>query len=213
MTRFSVVYYSNGCVPNTLQQYCLKVLADSVATSGGEIVCVTWHPTSLDMRTFRNILWPHHESTHVNLYQQILSGIAGAQSSQIILAEHDVLYPAGYHEAMLANLASDGICYNKNIWCLNPHGFFRAADCDFLSNCGGPRKLLRQRIRAKIGEIERRGYVDWTEPAADSRFMSPTPTVDIRHGQNFTGMRRPTNGKYHSQIEYWGNASLYTQLF
>jgi len=213
MTRFSVVYYSNGCVPGALQQYCLKALADSVAASGGEIVCVTWHPTTLDMPAFRNILWPHHESTHINLYRQILSGITAARSSQIILAEHDVLYPAGYHEAMLANVASGGICYNKNIWCLNPRGFFRAADCDFLSNCGSLRKVLSRRLRSKIREIERRGYVDWTEPAADFRFASPTPTVDIRHGHNFTGMRRPPNYKYRSQIEYWGKASLYTQLF
>lgn len=99
------------------------------------VACVTWYPTSLDMLNFRNILSPHHESTHINLYRQILSGITSARSSQIILAKHDVLCPSG--EAMLANLAG-GICYNKNTWWLNPRGSFRAADYDFLSNCGGP---------------------------------------------------------------------------
>jgi hypothetical protein len=184
-----------------------------VNTSGGELVCVTWHPISLDMPTLSSIHWPHHESTHANLYLQILSGVSAARSSHIMLAEHDVLYPVGYHEAMLAILDSGGICYNQNIWCLNAHGFFRAAGCDFLSNCGGPREALNQRILAKLEEIDRKGYVDWTEPTADFRFRSPSPTVDIRHGMNFTGMRRPPDDIYLSEIEYWGKASLYTQLF
>lgn len=212
-TRFSVVYYSNGCVSGALKQFCLKALADSVGTSGGELVCVTWHPISLDMQAFRNILWPHHEPSHANLYRQILAGVGAARSSQIMLAEHDVLYPAGYHEAMLAELTFGGICYNKNIWCLSARGFFRAAGCDFLSNCGGQREALSQRILAKIEEIERQGYVDWTEPEADSRFQSPSPTVDIRHGQNFTGMRKPPDDIYLSEIDYWGKASRYIQLF
>lgn len=210
---FSVVYYSNGRVSKPLQQYCLNALCVSVAGFGGEILCVTWESLDFDAPVLRNVIWPHHESTHLNMYGQILSGISEAQSDLIVLAEHDVLYPEGYHEAMLANAAAGALCYNNNIWCLNARGFFRSAECDFLSNCGGQRDVLIQRIHGKIEEIKVRGYVNWAEPAADARFSSPNPTVDIRHGQNFTGTRQAPDGKYQSQIEYWGSASIYTKLF
>lgn len=210
---FSVVYYSNGRISRPLQQYCLNALATYVARSGGEILCVTWESLDFDAPALRNVIWPHHDSTHRNMYGQILLGISEAQSDLIMLAEHDVLYPEGYHEAMLAIAAKGGLCYNKNIWCLNSLGFFRSAECDYLSNCGGQRDVLIQKIHGKIEEIEVRGYVDWAEPPADARFSSPNPTVDIRHGQNFTGTRQAPGGQYCSQIRYWGSASIYTPLF
>jgi hypothetical protein len=212
LTPFSVIYYSNGQISKSLQQYCLNILAHSIATSGGEILCVTWEALWDGAPMTRNIIWPRHSSTHRNMYEQILAGVSEAQSDVIALAEHDVLYPVGYHDA-IAKTAGGGLCYNNSVWCLNSQGFFRPEKCNLLSNCGGKRDVLVERIKEKLKEIQFRGQVEWAEPPADVQFSSPHPTVDVRHGLNFTGHRQAPGGNYLPQIEYWGNASTYTQLF
>jgi hypothetical protein len=207
------VYYSNGQVAQPLQQFCLNVLAQAVAVSGGEIIGVTWEPPPEDNLQFaRNIIWPHRVSTHRNMYEQILAGISAARSDLIVLAEHDVLYPIGYYDCLIAATGA-GICYNTNLRVLNSKGFFHPPVCHFLSNCGGKREVLAERIQAKIEEIRAEGTVAWAEPPGDSEFSSLYPTVDIRHGDNFTGGRDAPDGTYFSKIEYWGNSSTYTPLF
>ena len=185
----SVVYYSDNRVPPKLQRYCLDTLRKAVPD---ELVCI-----------FR----PHRPATHRNLYEQILAGIAAAKGDMIALAEHDVLYPAGYFES-LAAAAPAGIVYNTNIWRLNRYGYFRCANPHLLSNCGGRREWIVRRIRQKLSE----GIPKWAEPPADAEFESPHPTVDIRHGQNFTGDRRAAGGRYRKTIPYWGRHEKYTQF-
>ena len=170
-------------------------------SADAELVCVTWRP--VDAPAASHILWDRHVGDHRNVYEQILAGIGAAAKPVIALAEHDVLYPPGYFEA-LADAAGDGVCYNTNLWRLNAHGFFRTANTHLLSNCGGARGLLARRIRAKLGEARRRGIPDWAEPRGDAEFRAPHPTVDIRHGTNFTGGRNAPNGRYRQSIDYWG---------
>jgi len=108
--------------------------------------------------------------------------------------------------------STSGLCYNNSIWCLNPRGFFRAASCHFLSNCCGPRDVVTAGIRGKLDEIRARGGVTWAEPPGDTEVSLVHPTIDVRHGSNFTGGRESSEG-YFSEVEYWGAASLYTRLF
>ena len=165
---FSVVYYSNGHVPWALRQYCLNVLAQSVAVSGGEIIGVTWGPLDGSVPVARNIIWPHRVSTHRNMYEQILVGISAARSDLIALAEHDVLYPIGYYDCLIAAAAA-GLCYNTNLRILNSKGFFHPPGYHFLSNCGGRRDLLAERIEAKIEEIRVEGIAE-SNSASPARY-------------------------------------------
>jgi hypothetical protein len=202
-----VVYYSNNRLPAKLQRFCLDSMAQTIALCGlpVELICVTWQPLHCP-----HILWPHHTSTHRNLYQQILAGIAAAQGGLIALAEHDVLYPVGYFES-LAAAGPAGIVYNTNVWRMNRYGFFRSTNPHLLSNCGAPKTTLRRRIQQKLAEAQR-AAPEWAEPPADAEFCAPHATVDIRHSQNFTGDRRAPHGRYRKTIPYWGAHTRYTGL-
>ena len=198
----SIVYYSNNRLPDELQRHVLENLTRADA----ELICVTWQPVPVP-----HILWPRHVADHRNIYEQILAGIDAAHGDRIALAEHDVLYPADYFQA-LGDAASAGLVYNTNVWRLDRNGYFRPSNRHLLSNCGGRRSALVRGIRQKLAEAKR-GVPEWAEPAADSEFAAPHPTVDIRHGRNFTGERRPRRGRYRQRIPYWGPWERYASLF
>jgi hypothetical protein len=206
---FAVVYYSNGCAPEALRRYCLRLLVREVRASGGELVLVTWYP--IQARSCRQVVWPVHESNHHNLYRQILAGIEAASAQTILLAEHDVLYPPGYHTAM-AEAAGRTICFNTNVWRLSSSGYFRTRPLrHLLSNCAGPRAAVERAISAKAAEVQRLGTPQRAEPDGCEVFTT-LPTVDVRHGQNFTGSRKSADGFYLPTIEHWGSFTRYTRL-
>jgi hypothetical protein len=204
------VYYSNGCAPEALRRYCLRLLVHEATASGGEVVLVTWHPTPA--RGCRQVVWPVHEANHQNLYRQILAGIEQACARTILLAEHDVLYPPGYHTAM-AEAGGRRICFNTNVWRLSRNGYFRTSGlCRLLSNCAGPRDTLERAILAKVAEVRRLGTPQHAEPDEGCEVSTALPTVDVRHGQNFTGNRKPDDGTYIKTIEHWASYTRYTRL-
>jgi hypothetical protein len=205
----SVIYYSNNRVAARLQRFCLDALGRAVGKADAELVCVTWEPVPT---AARQIIWPRHVADHCNVYGQILAGIEAARTRMVALAEHDVLYPPGYFEA-LAEAGAAGVCYNTNVWRLNQHGFFRGGAAHLLSNCGGRRGAVARGIRGKLAEARRGGIPEWAEPAADAEFAAPCPVVDVRHGRNFTGERRARNGRYRGELEYWGECGRYTGLW
>ena len=208
MPAFSVVYYSHNQLSEPLRRFCLRTLAGTVAEAGGELVCVTWQP--LDGFAVRNIVWPRHVAGLGTMYEQILTGLSAAAGGRVALAEHDVLYPPGYHHALLG--FSAGLCYNTNVWRLNTGGFFRSGN-RLLSNCGGSREVLSRRIREKLDELNANGRVKWAEPEGGDEISTALPTVDIRHGRNITGPRTAPEGSCRQSIPYWGEASRYIALF
>jgi hypothetical protein len=185
----SVIYYSNNRVPAALQRFCLAKLRAAVP---GELICIV-RPGA---------------ASHRALYRQILEGLSTATGRIVALAEHDVLYPAGYFEALI-DAAPAGIVYNTNVYRLNRYGYFRSDNPHLLSNCGAPRPALRRAIRQKLAEGE---IPEFAEPDPDAEFRSPHPTIDIRHSQNFTGPRRPDNRHYQKSITYWGPHTQYSRL-
>jgi hypothetical protein len=208
---FSVVYYSDGRAPAALRRLCLRLLVREVKASGGEMVLVTWH--SVTARGCVHVPWPFHEAGYCNLYGQILAGIEQTSARTILLAEHDVLYPPGYHSAM-AKSAAHRLCYNTNVWRLNGRGYFQTPRLRrLLSNCAGPRNILERAIRGKLAEAQRRGTPRWAEPGSALETFTPLPTVDIRHGRNFTGDREAEDGIYVKTIEHWANYTRYLPLF
>lgn len=207
---FAVVYYSNGRAPEPLRRYCLRLLVREATASGGEVVLVTWDP--MPARGCRQIVWPLHEANYQNLYRQILTGIEHASARTILLAEHDVLYPPGYHSTM-AQAAARRICINTNVWRLNANGYFRMPSLRrLLSNCAGPRVAVECAIRAKLGEAERLGTPKRAEPDDACEVSTALPTVDVRHGQNFTGNRKPVDSAYVKTIDHWASYTRYTRL-
>jgi len=204
------VYYSNGRAPEALRRYCLRLLVREVTASGGEVVLVTWHP--VQARGCHQLAWPVHVANYPNLYRQILAGVEQASAPTILLAEHDVLYPPGYHAAM-AEAAAQSLCYNTNVWRLSARGYFRTPrHRHLLSNCAGPRETVQRAIRAKMAEAEQFGIPQRAEPGDASEVSTPLPSVDIRHGRNFTGERSPEDGVYVKSIDHWAGYRRYLKL-
>jgi hypothetical protein len=113
----------------------------------------------------------------------------------------------------MAESASRRLCYNTNVWRLNAQGYFRTPRLRrLLSNCAGPRDILEKAIRAKLAEARRRGAPVWAEPGRALETSTPLPTVDVRHGRNFTGDREAEDGVYVKTIEHWASHTRYLPL-
>jgi hypothetical protein len=208
MPAFSVVYYSTGQLHERLLRFCLRTLASVVADGEGEMLCVAWH--AMNEPGVRDIVWRRHTPGLRNMYEQILAGLAEAASDRVALAEHDVLYPARYHAELLSTGA--GLCYNTNFWRLNANGFFRCGN-RLLSNYGGTREAVSAAIQNKLDDLRNAGRVEWAEPEGGATVSTSLPTVDIRHGGNYTGGRTAGAGGYQPSIPHWGDAARYLSLF
>jgi len=205
---FSAVYYSHGRAPLQVRQHCLATTSAAVAAIGGELITVTWEPLVLeDLVVSHTIVWPQHVAMHHNLYQQILAGVARAAANTICLVEHDVLYAPDYFTAMVAAVAAnpDKLIYNHHLIGLDSISYFVPRwPYNMLSNLAATKDVLVRQLQAKVAEVIRVGDVAISEP--DGAVIStPTPTVDIRHQQNFTGNREAAE---HLPMvhAYWGHA-------
>jgi hypothetical protein len=218
--RFTVVYYSNGMAPVPLLRYCLTTLRRAVDDAGGDLVAVTTTPVT-HVRC-RNLVWAGREQCHRNMYEQILAGIHQRIGTTILLAEHDVLYSAQYLEFMLRSVDErpEMLIYNSNYVILNREGYFLGDREHFvlLSNLGAKAGVLEHALNQKLAEVDGQGMVFSAEPGREEgtdfvKVLSPFPTVDVRHGQNFTGPRSAADGIYKDSYEYWGSASKYRSFF
>lgn len=160
-----------------------------------ELITCSWQPLSLG----KNIISSNQIRGHENIYRQILSGIEVAQGDKIFLAEHDVLYSVSHFDN-----DSTSLVFNKNIYHLSEHGYFRPSGHNFLSTLSGSKELVDKGIRSKLREIHRTGKVIWAEPIEEcSTYESMDPVIDIRHGDNFTGNREAE--EYIEVLPYWGH--------
>jgi hypothetical protein len=184
--KFSVVYYSDLRNPESIRTYCLNNLRELVTKLGGEFIS--------SIKTDGS---PSHE----RLYTQILEGIEQAESDRIFLAEDDVLYPED-HFTRPPKISTFG--YNKNVWHISKQGYF---DNDwtgsFLSACFGNKSALQEVITKKLKEAKSGKLIHAEPEQAECIWRTRNPILDIRHGENFTGMRN--SNQLVDYLPYWGN--------
>jgi hypothetical protein len=221
---FTAVFYSHNRGPKAVLDLCWRALRLEVAQAGGELVAVTWEPMDAlegEYPPFTQIIQETPHAMHRCIYDQILKGIAAAKAPVVFLCEHDVLYDAEYFDEMLGHLDPHNAAtyYNKNVWHLDPRGFFQAntRDFHFLSNCMALKDVMKSAIEAKVKECEQNGSPVHAEPLGDTApvvdVICDTPTVDIRHGRNFTGMREPEDGPIQDHLEPFGLFEDYKFIF
>lgn len=213
-----VVYYSNNKGNPVLLAQCLRLIEKAVATVNAELVCVTWQP--LDTTGINLIYQPAGQSGHINIYRQILRGLDGARDDEgVCLAEHDVMYPAGYIHEISARMQPAALTYNRHIFYLSPFGFCRPSpEHYFLSNCAGLAGLMRECAEGKIRECERHlaRKPKWAEFGVDQSvpkhsMTTTVATVDVRHDRNLTGMR--FGDVYQEHLQGWGCAADYAHFW
>ena len=220
--RFTAVYYSHNRGPKAVLDLCRENLLECVRAAGGQAVAATWEPVT---GFAKNVIMEAPHANHAQVYKQILAGIAEAKAEVIFLCEHDVLYSTGYFEQMLASVQEKAgplnamIFYNDNVWHLDWRGFYKARSdvFRFLSNCVAYKASLVPAIEAKLEESIKKGSPLHAEPRGETcpveRVSSDDPTVDIRHGGNFTGPREPELGPIAERLEPFGNSEQYAYLF
>jgi hypothetical protein len=201
---FSVIFYTNNSVSEKVLALALSTVKGTIATSAeAELIVVSWQPLPIQ----NNIVWKIHESSHKNIYNQIMAGLKKAKHDTIFLAEHDVLYPKSHFDLR----PQDKIVYNSNVYHLTRDGYFKAPPVNFLSALVAKKEILTFGIQEKLKEIETTGRVVWAEPQGPNgceRVEGADPIIDIRHGHNLTGMR--SSEKYLEELKPWGRYEQYT---
>ena len=181
--RYSIVHTSEERLPLAIYETCME-----------SVLRISMGPV-YDIRQ-RNGVRRGIRAMYVN----VLAGLHQCEEGTVYICEHDVLYPDGYFDW---RAGKGEITYAKYALFLLPDGW-ALRNTYALSSCAGDRDALIAAIEAKLVEHCKRGKVARVEPAPTGYRDDGCQTVDIRHGQNYTGER---NAECFPDHEYWGNAA------
>lgn len=221
-SKFSVIWYTDHSVNDRIMFFCLENLYRAIGNEG-ELILVSWKP--IDFPFGKNIIFEGRKRTLGNLLNQILFGIEFCSGEYIFLAEHDVLYPKKYFSKFLDFMKckdnENRFYYNQNIFFLTPDGVFakkdyynkgRGTDWPYLSQAGACFKNMYEGILSRknaLYKISPTGDIPfWIEPQDCDNlkiefYESPFPTIDIRHGGNFSGPRDSSGIKTIKTLTFW----------
>lgn len=174
--------------------------------------------------------------SYVSIFKQIILSMEKCNGDNIILMEHDCLYPEAYISAIKNALGN----YQKEFsYCcfatcfLNRDGYFQATNGSYcLSGCSGKKKLLMEVFKRKIDLIENKKSFQF-EPLFDTlhpkrigdageneiiitshlcidTFLKGGCVLDIKHNLNADGFC--AGNKYFYHHPYWGNYQQYAKL-
>jgi hypothetical protein len=144
-----------------------------------------------------------------SIFRNILTGLEAVRSAWVFVVEHDVLYPGGYFHVEAE--PEKGLTYARPATTLTPDGWVSRNHCP-LSSLLARREVLEDSLLRKLADVDRGYRIPWSEPGFGDGFRSEVgfrtlagpPVVDVRHGRNFTGMRR---GRGPTTVEGWGTAA------
>jgi hypothetical protein len=173
----------------------------------------------------RNYVVGQLEQSLDSIIDQIMTIITYAKGENILLTEHDVLYPAGYQEAVIDALDSYDLVVPMNYIYLGQQGFFSCGDkCFMLSRYNAKKHLFKD----YFNKIKSLGGVECLEPYLKGHFederdpnvalltydnctvIETDPTMDIKHGTNTSG--NVIVDDHFSDDDYWGNKNQYLSL-
>ena len=188
-----ILYYSENKLDGTLLN---DVCRQTILFSGLPIISVTQKPIAFGQNIVYNKM---RGRSHTLLYKQILIGLETAEFDYLFFCEHDVLYHPSHFEFRPPK--DDRYYYNNNVW------KYRLSDrkvitynCGWLSQLCASRKLLLEHYRKRLAMIANGERAYGYEPGSGQskvidgvsfeRWESKYPNLDVRHGQNWTGVKR-----------------------
>ena len=173
--------------------------------------------------------------SYESIYKQILFSLKQCSNENIVLMEHDCLYPKGYIEAVKKCLVSYqyhfAYCSFANCF-LSEEGFFDISLRNFLlSSCSGKKDLFQKIFSTKLKLLQENKKYKFEplldiEPQKDrydkeevviekhlcaDKFLDG-PILDIRHQLNSSPNILVREGEYLQEHEYWGNAKQYIDM-
>lgn len=136
---------------------------------------------------------------HSRLYRQILMGLKHAKEDYLFFVEHDVLYHPSHFD--FRPKRDDTYYYDNNVvkYRLSDRKVV-SYDCSWLSQLCANRELLINHYERRLKMIESGKKAYGFEPGtgqskridkySSERWNSDGLSIDVRHGDNFTGVKR-----------------------
>jgi len=152
---------------------------------------------------------------------QLQYSLSQSSGDYILMQEHDVFYPEGYHERMFAALEEHEIAVAQPHTFLCANGFFRGHSLDLLSRYGARRNIwntftdhcLQHNIQVVEPLLGGRNltYGDHIPRYDDFVLVDDiSPTLDVRHGLNASGGF--IIDEYNDSHEYWGHKDRWLNM-
>ena len=188
----TIIRCVDGACPKALEKECLEQLQK--AAGEHRIITVQKPPKE-----------PRSSATY---YRQLLTGLSQVEDVFIWIAEQDVLYDES-HFAFEPTDEQSFFC-DANYYRLTGVGYCEGYAGPF-SMFVAPRKLLIKALQERLQAIEKGWKPRHHEPGkGDPKtsfnlkfFSAQKPSIDIRHGFNFTGDRTCDNPL--KSVEPWGD--------
>lgn len=192
MVKREIIYYTDCKLED---KSFMRKARKTVEASGLPILTISLnHSVNLG----RNVILRGKRSQNM-LFAQLLLGLLISEADYVFFCEHDVLYHPSHFE--FTPPSPDKYYYNNNVY------KYRLSDrkvvgydCHWLSQLCASRKLLidhyAKRFRQMANGNESGGYEPGTgksrkiESTGYELWESKFPNIDIRHGKNWTGVKR-----------------------
>lgn len=190
-----IVYYTDNSAAERILRVCRQRL--SHICKDWEIISVSQYP--IDFGT--NIVMPLGRSVK-SLFEQVVAGLKASTADIIFLCEHDVLYHASHFDVVPPD--DKTFYYDHNRWCLDTRdgkAVFYHSDCPSFM-CAQRDLLLTHYSKVlsmmngndgkwtrKYGYSPPKGLPQEERIGRVETYMSPYPTIDIRHDNSFTRRR------------------------
>jgi hypothetical protein len=192
MVKKEIIFYTDPSLKNEkLKQLSKK----SIKKSGLPILTISLRE---GVNLGRNLII-HGYRSHTTLYTQILLGLLVSDADYVFFCEHDCLYHPSHFE--FTPPTDDRYYYNNNVYKYRlSDRKVVSYDCNWLSQLCANRKLLTkhyiERFKTIANGKRAYGYEPGTgqsrriEKTRFERWESEYPNIDVRHGTNWTGVRR-----------------------
>lgn len=202
-----IIYYTD----NQLDERIAKPVRDKLHQISQEdhfpLVCASLK--KMDFGT-KNVRFPSMKRGYVAMFKQILGALENSTSDVIFFCEHDVLYHPSHFDFLPAD--KETFYYNQNVWYLRPDGFTLHYDVNQLSGLCVYREVAIIHFKERLQMVEEafkdleegefnkyvrhmgfepmtHNRIDWKNKFKFETWKSEFPNIDIRHGDNATGMR------------------------
>jgi hypothetical protein len=194
-----ILYYTHNSLPLEMEEYFQRKLLE--AASDIPIVSVMKKPRSVFAANFAsvNLIDENPQCDWPSIRRQMKMGLETMDASDTVyLAEHDVLYPASYYE----NEPPDERTFlkNGNLYFLTRRGYVGPYNCWIHSQTIGAASLFMHCIEEDFRDKPFKTQNGYTL----TLFNAQDPSLDVRHGKNWTGDRTARNGRYLPSVPYWG---------
>lgn len=149
----------------------------------------------------KNIHFPSLKKGYLAMFKQIMSALEHSTADIVFFCEHDVLYHSSHFDFFPPD--KNTFYYNQNVWWIRvSDGHALHYDVNQVSGLCGYREALFAHYKERYERVVKEGYstkmgfepmthnrIRWNNMYKLDTWKSEYPNVDIKHGNNFSGVR------------------------